>query len=113
MRLFFTFYTKSGEDSIERISTSAPENINLDNEIVYTFDWDEVSDIPIDPAGYVYEGVIIESNYKEDGVVRMRQTGEIKIYCNGELIPMPDDYERFENTYIGGNLVDSKRIEWK
>lgn len=108
MKLYLTFLDNEDYTFLKRISTSPPEEI--DQETVFVIDWDGISDIPTEPTGEIYEGTVIESNYKEDGIIRMRSTGELKLCVNGELIPMPDDFVRFNNTYSGGKLVESVRL---
>ena len=111
MTLYLTFEADMEHCEIKRISTTPPNDIDDDQYVVFKIDWDGESDIPVEPIGDVYEGTLVESNYKEDGIVRIRATGEIKLCVNGELIPMPDDYSRFRNTYSRGILVDSIKLD--
>lgn len=108
MILYLTFDVDM--EKCERVSVSPPSGIDDEQYVVFRTEWDEESDIPLEPTGDVYEGTVVESNYKDDGIVRIRATGEIKLCVNGELIPMPDDYVRFRNTYSRGILVNSIKL---
>ena len=109
MILYITILNAS--DEVERIGITPPSDVDSSTHTVYKYNWDEQSDIPLEPSGDIYQGFISDTNYHEDGVVHLRTTGETKLYVNGKLIPFPDDYKKYIKEYYGGKLVNTIKVQ--